>query len=457
MNGLRNSLHRGAKGLMDTGEANSPEEAMEILGRFGLTVYAGPEIAESATLQAALLTIVNTGSRCLLRGVTVVGCPDVLTQIPVSGASSLAAAVEQWGGRLGPEVDADVPGVVLGSPREVSRSEAPCIRATFDGWIAGVAPADEEFRLPETREFPPSGVLAGALAVSEAFQHLRGRNAQAMRREVGLSLWRPEARGSWAEPALRGPAEYLLPERLWVIGLGHLGQAFLWTLTMLPYAEPGAMTLVLQDFDRITESNYSTSLLTSPMDVGRMKTRLAAEYCEQLGFRTVLVERPFDERLLIGPKDPLLAFCGVDNPEARRCLEGPGFTEVIEAGLGHQGEEYLAFALHSFPASRRAKDVWSGTSGSEVAQLLAQPAYQGMLSRGEDECGLIEVAGATVAVPFVGAVTSALAVTEAIRATMGVHRYELIDGSLRDPKRARGMLRAPDPEPGNLGYLRCQE
>ena len=49
-------------------------------------------------------------------------------------------------------------------------------------------------------------MLAGALAMPEAFQFVRGRNAQAGRRPVGLSLCRPEAEVSWLDDHEAGPA-----------------------------------------------------------------------------------------------------------------------------------------------------------------------------------------------------------------------------------------------------------
>ncbi|MCZ7600607.1 MAG: hypothetical protein M5U09_26740 [Gammaproteobacteria bacterium] len=60
-----------------------------------------------------------------------------------------------------------------------------------------MVPLDDGRRLAERQECVPAGVLAGALGVSEAFQHMRGGNAAAGRRPVGLSLWRPEREVDW--------------------------------------------------------------------------------------------------------------------------------------------------------------------------------------------------------------------------------------------------------------------
>lgn len=456
MTELKNTLHRYAKALLDSGEAQSYEEALQILSGYRLTVYAGPEVATSPTLQAALLTIVNAGSRCLLGGINVIGCPDAPRRVALPGPEALQDAVVYWGGQHTVDADLKVPAVVLGDalPRE---GEAPVLRATFDGWSAAVHPWNEDARMAEEQEFTPSGVLAGALAVSEPFQFFRGRNAVAGRRKLGLSLWQPDMNDPWTEPACRGPRQIYLPQKLWVIGLGHLGQALLWTLAALPYPNPEKVTLVLQDFDRMTEANRSTSLLTRPDDIGQMKTRRMAEISEARGFQTVIVERPFDELLKVGPADPPLAFCGVDNVATRRALEAPGFAEVIEAGLGHQGEEFLAFQLHSLPGSKAARDLWCGQPEPTAIDRLDQPAYRELLAHGADRCGLIEVAGVTVGVPFVGAAVSALVVAEAVRAAMGQHRYAVLDGSLRDPVRRTAIRRADSTKATNLGFLATGE
>jgi hypothetical protein len=48
-----------------------------------------------------------------------------------------------------------------------------------------------------------------------------------------------------------------------LLGLGHLGQAYAWTLGMLPYARPGEVQLGLVDFDRIIGANTAPQLLVT--------------------------------------------------------------------------------------------------------------------------------------------------------------------------------------------------
>jgi len=80
-----------------------------------------------------------------------------------------------------------------------------------------------------------------------------------------LDLWGLEGR---LAPTF---AEGFLPGALWMIGMGNLGQAYLWALGSLPYADPGSVSLVLQDYDRITEENWATSVLVKEETYGALK------------------------------------------------------------------------------------------------------------------------------------------------------------------------------------------
>ena len=55
------------------------------------------------------------------------------------------------------------------------------------------------------------------------------------RRSQGISLWRPDV--VWTSPDAVGPEQLgFAPGNWWLAGLGHLGQGYLWTIGMFPYA-----------------------------------------------------------------------------------------------------------------------------------------------------------------------------------------------------------------------------
>jgi len=447
------SLHRTIKLALDTGEASSIEEAVQRFESYRLLLEVGPDVASSPTLQAALLTAVNTGRRCFLGGVQVTGNLDVALRVPWRRCRTLADAIIDLQGRLAATVDPTQPRIVFGDVESAAGSSPFAVRATFEGWAGGVIPLEENYRLPEQQEFTPSGVLAGALAVSEAFQFVRRSIAQAGRRAIGLSLWRPEGGISWLEECAFGPPLDILPSRLWIIGLGHLGQAYLWTLGLLPYVQPEEVKLILQDFDALVPANDSTSLLITQAILGEKKTRAIARWCEERGFQTTIQERRFRDNFRVDDDEPGVALCGIDNARGRAALEDVGFHRIIEAGLGRGTEEYLAFQIHTFPALRSARNRWGGITESEVIEnALLRPAYQALATAGADQCGLTTLAGHAVGASFVGAATAAIVIAELLRMVMGEHRYEVIDGTLCSLRHRKAIRFEGQDDPFNPGY-----
>ncbi|ODR99362.1 hypothetical protein AUC68_05165 [Methyloceanibacter methanicus] len=260
------------------------------------------------------------------------------------------------------------------------------------------------------------------------FAWYSGNHAMAGRRSAGVSLWQPDA--DWIADDATEPMLAYLPSRLWLIGLGNLGQAFAWLLVCLPYRDRSAVELMLQDFDRIAESNDSTSLLSSLDLVGRKKTRAVGEWLERVGFRTDFEERRFGEWTRRAPHEPGVALCGVDNALARADLDKAGFELVVEVGLGAGPDGFRNFSMHSFPASRRPDQVWSKHSRSQQPDLTSLPAYVALRKTGLDACGLTQLASRTVGVPFVGLIAAAMGLSEPLRRLHGAEGLELVAGSI---------------------------
>jgi len=454
---LSETLNRTVKMALDSGEASTLAEAETIFYNYQLIIEVGSSVATSSTLQAALLTAVNAGRRAFLGGVTVCGCLNFNLLIPWKKCMTMESAVIDLKGKVMQTVPADHPRIVIGNVENPCGIGGFAVRATFDGWVGGVIPLDDARWLPEKQEFTPSGVLAGALAVSEAFQYVRGGNPTAGRRTVGLSLWRPEPGEEWLESCDPGPLLQQLPANLWIIGLGHLGQAFLWTLGFLPFAHPEEVSLVLHDFDLLSDANDSTSPLTFAPVKKERKTRSIANWCEQRGFRTSINERLFAGNFTVADHEPMVGICGVDNAIARSALEDVGFARVIEAGLGKGEHEYLEFQVHTFPSHDTAKKQWGGHAiNSQSSQDALKPAYEALKREGMDECGLATLAGRSVGACFVGMLTSTLMIAELLRMAHGAHAYSLIDGSLRSLHRRQAIVNEKWSDPFNPGITDLQ-
>jgi hypothetical protein len=277
---------------------------------------------------------------------------------------------------------AGVPTAAFGTP-EIDGLDRLAIRAIVRGWCGGVAPTTQALAIGSTAEVTTAGVLAGALVVSEIFQRLRG-NFMACRRAIGLNLWQPEQ--DWLR-GQAGKALARLPSAAWIIGLGNLGQAYFWTLGLLPY-DRDTLNLVLHDFDVLATSNVSTSLLTTPGLVGSHKSRAMANWAEARGFRTALIERRFAGDFQVTPQEPPIALIGVDNPLARQAIEDVGFERVIEAGLGKGPQDFLGIFTHSLQRARPGSVRHRAPCGPKYRRAIRRrgrcgPGDRGIHARGD--------------------------------------------------------------------------
>lgn len=453
---MNDSISRISKLFVDRDHA----EAGNVLDRrkaHGVVLRCGDDVAGSYTLQAAVLTAARIASRCFPNAVEV-----------VIGEACAAAPLLLWPSRPQPIADALKEAGARGASDALGASlifgdvtDAPgALRVTFDGWSACVGPSTALTRAREREYFPAAGVLAAALAMSELFLAFANMSIAATRRTVGLSLWRPDLDHN--DEAALGIPVTAMPRDLFLLGLGHLGNAYLWTLACLPYAAPEETRLCLFDFDEVSGENFETSLLFQSDDSGRLKTRVSAAWLEDRGFPTRLVERRFGadfRRYADGKNDePALALCGFDSNAARRSLDTAQFSRVIETGLGGHSNNFDTVAFHTLPNPRSVHDLWPDPSAEEQAararRLEAEvEANAGYRKLSNNVCGRAELAGKAIAVPFVGAIAASLVVAELARlfhdgASLSDAKLSLSDLSRRSfrfgaPYTARDLVGLP--------------
>jgi hypothetical protein len=449
MNMTADDLHRLVKLAMDTGEAESIEDAQRIFAGYRIGVMVGQEIEWSPSHQAALLTFLRIASRVFLGGVDVLvpSAEHIPNLIP--GDLGIAETIDKVGARCVRSLQADVPVVCIGGA-DVPPVAGFAVRAIFGGWRAGVIPVHEPRRFDSDAEFPLAGALAAALAVNEAFLFVRQDTPDAGLREIGISLWRPDAIEDWWMDVNDGPPLAYLPSKLWLLGLGHLGQAFLWGLSLMPYKRPEEVLLVLQDVDVITTSTLSTSILSERAMIGKNKTRSMAAVLEARGFKTALVERRFDETLRVLPDDPQIALCGLDNALGRRPLCEVGFKLVVEAGLGSGAKDFRAIRIHTFPGTKDPRSLWPVEAND--SRVPAGRAYDDLKARGLDQCGVTMLAGKAIGAPFVGMTAAAFSLAEVLRVLHGGPLFTVHDMDLKSIRARVSAVRETALALGNPGF-----
>ncbi|AMK76511.1 MULTISPECIES: ThiF family adenylyltransferase [Methylomonas] len=400
-----------------------PKDSLHRRRQRGLQLHAGDDIKASYGLQLALLTTVNLGVRCFAGEVVIVASADVWLApclVPVVRSTTIGDAIIELGGKtaLWNGVIPCNRYLILGN----AEYNEQAVRITYDGWRVTVGPANQISRLAESPYCPLASIAAAAIAVGEIFAEFAGISITATRRVVTFSLWRPDLPAEHPDAIGEPLAE--LPCNIGVFGLGHLGQAYLWALAALPYRSPKETTILLCDDDLIEIPNVETGALINDAAVGRLKTRVIAEWLESRGFSTRLLERRVDDNFRCTAKDPHIALSGFDDNRPRQWLSNAGFKAIFDSGLGGEANNFDTIAFHSWPNPRVASMVWPMESAEELAkrdlrklkQITDNPAYRTL---GADECGRLLVTGKSVAVPFVGATAASIVLSEMLKLING--------------------------------------
>jgi hypothetical protein len=213
--------------------------------------------------------------------------------------------------------------------------------------------------------------------------------------------------------------------------LGHLGQAYIWHLGLLPYNSPQDALILLQDYDRVVQANLGTGALCSERSIRKMKTRACAEWLEARGFESRLVERALDLHTQVSDSDPRIALCGFDSATGRRMLEHPGFDLVVESGIGGDLYNFDHILFHTFPdASKTPAQIWQ----SEPQKTVRTEVFNGF--NPDKRCGIVAetLAGKAISSAFMGAIAGSFVVGELLRGLHGGSRIEFLRFQVRRDK-----------------------
>jgi len=404
----------------------SIEEAQEMLQTFRVRFICNEEISKSIPLQAAFLTAVNSATRAFLGGVFFDIPSDIPCLLPWPDKSTLNDIAISFGALRTEQAMPDILTLSFGSPGNIDEN---IVQVVADDWTGGVLVDGNSSPFDSKGNIPLGGIFAGGLAVELAFLKTSKAQPDALNRSTGISLWEPGA--NWLTAGMPKQTNTVLPEELWVLGLGHLGQAYLWAIGLLPYESPDAVNIYLQDYDRIALANVSAGLLCSKEDINRYKTRVSSEWLERRKFKTTIVERPFDINTEAGEKEPKIALCGFDNAESRMLLENANFQFVVEAGLGDSSNNFDKILMHTFPSKKHsAEDIWKDAKENAARkEKLAERIGRNI----KTVCGVQAdiLAGKAISVSFVGACAAALVIAEVIKAYNFGMKSDLIALQLR--------------------------
>jgi len=294
------------------------------------------------------------------------------------------------------------------------------------GWRGGIASRKIGLTFAPGPDFALGGVAAASIGVARCFLRISGLYFASEIEEQGMSLWRPDL--NWLLTEAEGPELEFLPTKLWMLGLGHLGQAYLWNFSLLPYENPGDVEFMLQDFDRVVSGNYTAGLLCEDHNVGQKKTRICSDWLEQRKFTTTITERRFDALTKRAPTEPPIACCGFDKAEPRMILEQAGFDLIVECGLGSDAYRFDRLILHTFPnGPKKPDEIWKVDPEAQPDAKLLEAFKQ------KDDCGIVAetLAKKAIASSFVGALAGSFVAAEIVKGLHGGVRCDAIQIHLR--------------------------
>lgn len=366
-----------------------------------LTIDVGA--ARTTWGQAAAMAVAACGMRMFRGGIYLRSVPEIAVTIGAGIGQPLQRALEALGARRTGEPPAQALHVHIGVNGGFSD-----LHVAASGWTSIVSP--KPFREVLVTSNAMAGTLAGAIAVSECFRRLALGAADAGRVLQQVNAWEP------GSDFIQDGTIQRVPSALWILGCGNLGQATLFSLPLLPFADRAAVKIFLQDFDQSGPENLSTQLLTTYEWIGHRKAAMAARYLNSFGFDAFSIERRFSNGHGPLADEPRIALVGVDNPQARRAVASAGFDLVIDAGLGGTPAEIFDLSLYAFPGKQDANTIWDPTKDAGVGNEMPE-RYRRLVQEGViDMCGATTIAGQAVGVPSTALAAAAIQLAQLCRA-----------------------------------------
>lgn len=405
--------------LADEGEIGL-EKIQNYFKSLRLNIICSDEVANSIPYQAALLTAINSGKRCFLGGVNVKLKDDRVCLLPRWKNILLSKVISEVGGQIVSEVDEEYYSLTIGNSPVNSKS----FQLVCNDWIGGVVvQGDNEINLKGNNNFPFGGILSACIGVGLSFLHATGISQDAFNRSKGISLWRPDLIDNWYCKEAYGPPIENFPKKLWLLGLGHLGQAYSWAIGLIDFSRACDLSVFLHDPDLISKANYSAGLLAEERLVGKYKTRVAAQWLEDRGIKTRICESYYGENTFSSIDDPEILLGGLDSLKTRKLLKSNEFKLLVDCGIGGTVGTFDLIRVNTFPNNETTpSELWNS-----AVNELEMPATK-RLTEKLNGCGYVK----GISTSFVGGFSSCFVLSEVLRAYQKGVKTSYMNMSIRD-------------------------
>lgn len=403
------------------------EEAIAKMNNSSIWIIADESINSSYSMQLAFLTAVNIAHRVFLGGVN--------CQLPKNTINLLKLESEYFndlvsksGGVIaeGNSNSQDIK-VLFG----IGCYDDQCIESVSSGWRGGVNFYNQERIVISGPESTISlGPIASAsLACYYSFCKAYQINNDGIDLNEGISLWNLNAEKEWYKNENEGPYKLYLPKNIWALGLGHLGQAYLWTLGLMPYNEPKEVLFLLQDADIVEPENVGSQVLCYEDNTGKPKTRACMNFLENLNFKTQIIEKPFvdgDSEQEWATQFPFI-LNGVDNVKTRKSINKVSFKLFLDGATNGKFDLFDSFTMKNISFIEKNPDLlWPSDLEPDV--IFHKNLYEKYEKT--HQCGQLTNIG--ISTPFVGLFSSTIVVAELVRSLNQGRKYSIVSLQMRD-------------------------
>lgn len=402
-------------------------EAISQMNESSIWLIADESIINSYSKQLAFLTAVNIAHRVFLGGVYCllpINTPNLLKirSLYLNDLVSKSGGLTAKGKPKRQEIK-----ILFG----IECYDDQCIESVFSGWRGG-ANFNNQDRIvfSDTDSNISLGPIASAsISCYHAFCKVYQINNDGIDLNVGISLWNLNSGKEWYKDENDGPDTLNLPRNIWILGLGHLGQAYLWTLGLMPFNEPKEILFLLQDADIVGPENIGSQVLCSEENTEKPKTRACMIFLENLNFKTQIIEKPFvagDSEQEWAKAFPFI-LNGVDNIKTRKSINKASFKLFLDGATNGKFDLFDSFTMKNISAIEKDSDLlWPQESENDV--IFHKNLYQKYEKT--HQCGQLTNIG--ISTPFVGLFSSTIVVSELLRSLNQGKRYSIVSLQLKD-------------------------
>ncbi|RYU94651.1 ThiF family adenylyltransferase [Emticicia agri] len=386
----------------------SLENAKELLSKHQVVLETTERVKSSYHLQVAFLTCYNIANR-VFKGGVICNMPEDIPNLLKFEKETFIEVLEGFFPlNKVSQKNAEIPKILFGKhPLAKNEAELVC-----SNWQGGLNIYNSE--IIELKSIGNSislgACLASAYAIFWAFNRTYFITEDQYKESFGYSLWNNSLELDWHSSNGEGPEKIYLPSKIWSVGLGHLGQAYLWIISLLKSKQD--YEILLQDYDKLGIENLGAQILSFESQINKSKARICAEFLEKVGVDSIIMEKKFiesdqqDESL----KDFEVLLTGLDNIQSRQKIDTDRFKICLDGATNGKLINFDSFTFRNLTLSqRKPSDIWQENQTSN--EILHENLYRMVEEKGG--CGILTNVG--ISTPFVGLFGASILISELIK------------------------------------------